>query len=189
MRLRLLAATAAVLAGATTARADTQTFVINANGAKEVNAAGVPNQGDPDGTAIGTLLLDSGTGVGSTGFATFSITMTNIDLTTLSGHHIHQAATTTTGPIVIDFGDPDTIRTGNLLTGTITGLPAPTIAAALATPSNFYYNLHNGSFPSGAVRDQLTPVPEPGTLLLAGSAAAGFVAWRRRRSPATVIAA
>ena len=158
----------------------TQTFNINADGIKEVNAGGVPGQGDLDGTAIGTLQLTSNGPTGSTGTATLNITMTNIDLTNFTGHHIHQAPSTTTGSIVIDFGDPDTIRTGNLLSGTISGLPNATILAAIATPSGFYYNLHNGTFPAGAVRDQLTPVPEPTSLCLAGAAAAALALRRRR---------
>lgn len=142
------------------------TFTINSNGAKEVNVGGTPNQGDPDGTATGTLALDS-----TAGTATFNITLANIDLTTLSGHHIHQAPATTTGGIVLDFGDPDNIRTGSVLSGTVSGLSTTTIGNILANPSGFYYNIHNGAFPSGAVRDQLS-VPEPGSLavLLIGAA-------------------
>src|SRR4051794_2704350 len=71
-----------------------QTFNILANGIKEVSAGGTPGQGDLDGTAIGTLALDSVAGT-----ATINVTLSNIDLATLSGHHIHQAPATTTGSI------------------------------------------------------------------------------------------
>jgi hypothetical protein len=162
------------------ARSTTMTFNINANGQKEVTAGGVPNQGDLDGSISGTLTLDNGTGAGTTGSATFSLTLSNIDTTTLTGHHIHMAPATTTGNIVIDFGDPDAIRTGNFISGIVTGLPAPTITSAFANPSNFYYNIHNGAFPGGAVRDQLTPIPEPGAIFLL-PAAATILAARRRR--------
>jgi hypothetical protein len=155
-----------------------QVFNINADGAKEVTAGGVPNQGDPDGTAIGTLTLDEGTGSGNTGSATFNLTLANLDLTTFSGHHIHQAPSTTTGPIVLDFGDPDTIRTGSLLSGTVSGLPAATILNVFANPTGFYYNLHNGPFPGGAVRDQL--VPEPSALALLAFGVSGLLIRRRR---------
>ena len=156
-------------------------FNINANGAKEVTAGGTPNQGDLDGTAIGTLTLDNGTGSGSTGSATFSVTLANVDLTTLGGHHIHQAPATTNGSIVIDFGDPDTIRSGSVLSGTVTGLTAATITNIFATPGNFYYNVHNGAFPGGAVRDQLTVIPEPASVALFGLGALGLVRRRRAR--------
>ena len=154
------------------------TFNINANGAKEVTVGGVPNQGDLDGSATGTLVLNNGTGSGSTGSATFSLTLSNVDITTLSGHHIHIGPATTTGTIVLDFGDPDTIRIGSLISGTITGLSATQITTILGNPTNFYYNLHNGAFPSGAVRDQL---PEPTSMILILGGAVGLFAFRRHR--------
>lgn len=152
-------------------------FNISADGIKEVSSGGISN-GDADGTAIGTLLLDNGTGAALTGSAILSLTLTNIDLTALSGHHIHQAPSTTTGPIVLDFGDPDNIRTGNVLSGTFTGLSATTISNILANPTGFYYNLHNSTFPAGAVRDQL--VPESSTAMLGCLGAIGFALRRRR---------
>jgi len=169
-----------------TAQAASTVFSINADGIKEVTAGGTPGQGDLDGTAIGTLTLDNGTGVGTTGSATFNITLANLDLTSLTGHHIHQAVATTTGGIVLDFGDPDTIRSGSVLSGTITGLSATVVTAVLGNPPGFYYNVHNGSFPSGAVRDQLS-VPEPAAsaLLLIGAVT---LFGRRRRSEAPLAA-
>jgi hypothetical protein len=185
--LGLVAAVFTSLAWTSSANATSTTFNISANGAKEVTAGGVPNQGDPDGLASGSLTLDNGTGSGTTGFATFSITLSNIDLTTLSGHHIHNAPSSTTGGIVLDFGDPDNIRSGSILSGTISNLNAATITSIFSNPSNFYYNMHNGAFPGGAVRDQLTAVPEPGVLsLLAVMGAAAMGARRpRRRGAAT----
>jgi hypothetical protein len=159
-------------------QATQMTFNINANGFNEVTAGGVPGQGDPDGTATGTLMLDNGTGAGNTGSATFNITLSNIDITTLSGHHIHIGPPTTTGGIVLDFGDPDTIRTGSLLSGTISSLSAVTISNIFANPTGFYYNIHNGGFPGGAVRDQL---PEPGTYALIATGALALFAARRHR--------
>ena len=182
-RFRLLVGTAAgVLAGATGARAEVRTFDITANGAQEVNAAGVPNQGDPDGSAVGTIRLDNGSGSGNTGSATITLALANID-GTLSGHHIHQAPSTTTGPIVVDFGNPNTILSGTPtsgnLSGTITGLPAATITNVFNNPTGFYYNLHSTpNFPAGAVRDQ---IPEPAGLPLAALASVTMLARRRRR--------
>lgn len=178
---------AAVFLTAAEARADVITFAINANGFKEVNAAGVPGQGDPDGFAIGTITLNNGTGSGNTGSAIINLRIGNLD-PNLSGHHIHQAPANTTGPIVLDFGDPDNILTGTpasgVLSGTFTGLSSATINSIIANPTGFYYNMHNTpNFPGGAVRDQLgqlVPVPEPATFVLFGVGAAVALRLRRR---------
>jgi hypothetical protein len=54
------------------------------------------------------------------------------------------------------------------------------IGTIFANPGAFYYNLHNGVFPAGAVRDQLTLVPEPSTTALALLAAGLAGLWARR---------
>jgi hypothetical protein len=173
-QLSLITAAAFLAAGLLAARAHaTQvTYSINGNGFNEVTAGGTPGQGDPDATDVGTLTLDDVAGT-----ATLNITLANLDLTTLSGHHIHNAPATTTGAIVLDFGDPDTIRSGSVLSGTITGLSTATIDNVFANPTNFYYNIHNGQFPGGAVRSQL---PEPGSMALM---ALGGLSLLRRRAP------
>jgi hypothetical protein len=48
---------------------------------------------------------------------------------------------------------------------------------------NAYFNIHTGMFPAGELRANLAPIPEPSSyaLLLAGLAAVGGMAARRRR--------
>jgi hypothetical protein len=104
--------------------------------------------------------------VGTTGSATFNITLSNLDLSDLQGHHIHNAISSTNGPIVIDFGDPDSIRSGSILSGTLNNLPAATITNVFANPTSFYY--------IGVV------VPEPASLGLLGCGAALMLLRRRR---------
>lgn len=176
--IRALGVAAALACLAAPASATTVVYEIHANGAKEVTSTGTPSQGDLDGAANGSITLDNGTGSGTTGSATFSLVLSNIDLTTLSGHHIHIGSATTTGSVVLNFGDPDTIRSGSILSGTITGLSATQITTIFSNPTNFYYNLHNGPFPGGAVRDQL---PEPGSFALLAMGAMALAGRRVRR--------
>jgi hypothetical protein len=170
-----LALTATALHGAQV------TYPINANGIKEVSAGGIPN-GDPNATAVGTLTLDN-----VAGSATINLAIANID-GTLSGHHVHFAPPTTTGGIVLDFGNPNNILTGTAASGTlsglITGLSTATINAIFANPGAYYYNLHSTpNFPGGAVRDQLSgpAVPDGGTTsVLMGLALLALFGARRR---------
>jgi hypothetical protein len=170
---------AGLLAAGVSSRGASMTFNITANGIKEVNSSGVPN-GDPDGTAIGTLRLNyEGGTIG--GFAVFNLTLANIAYP-LGGHNIHMASPTTTGDIFLEFGSAESLRSGDMLTGTVQNLGnAERIASIFANPSAFYYNLNNTPFPGGAVRDQLA-VPEPSTVCLGGVAAAITVVWMKRRS-------
>jgi hypothetical protein len=184
MRLGSLAAAAAVLAVGPAAPAQViMTFNINATGAKEVTATGTPNQGQPNASAVGTLTLTANGSSGTTGTAAFNLVLTNLT-TPLTGMHIHQAPATTTGSIVLPFNNPNAALTGNTLVGTFMGLDNTVINNIFANPSGFYFNMHNTPFPGGAVRDQLSPVPEPSSLALVGTAGLGFLAWRRRRATA-----
>jgi hypothetical protein len=154
-------------------------FLITATGLEEVNGAGVPNQGDPDGFANGTLTLDSGT-TGNTGSATFNLTIGNIDLP-FSGFHIHQAPATTVGSIVLDFGNPEAFRNGNTISGTVNNLSSTTVNNVFANPAGFYFNMHNTPFPGGAVRDQLTtPIPEPSSAAITDVAGIATLIGARR---------
>lgn len=92
--------------------------------------------------------------------------MANLDFP-FTGFHIHQAPATTTGSIVVDFGSPETFRTGNSVVGQINNLSSTTLGSIIAAPSGFYFNMHNTTFGGGAVRDQLgTLAPEPASLSL-----------------------
>jgi hypothetical protein len=153
------------------------TFNINANGIKEVNAGGTPN-GDPDGTGVGTLTLDSGTG-GTTGSATFNITFANVDFP-IGGYHVHKGPPTSTGGIFLDFAalkTAESMRTGDVLAGTVTGLDSAKVDSVLAAPTDYYLNFHNTPFPGGFVRDQL---PEPGSLAFLGLGGLALLGRRRR---------
>lgn len=81
----LVALCAALFLVPSLVHADEMTFQINATGAQEVGA------GDPDGFAIGMIAFKNGTGAGNTGSATISLLTGNINLSNLTGHHIHNA--------------------------------------------------------------------------------------------------
>lgn len=172
MRKWLLTVVAAAVLGvpAGSAFAQAQTFIINANGAQERPAAG-----DPDGSAVGTLMLDPGTG-GNTGSVTFNLALANLEYP-LTAYHIHTGAAGASGSPLINFGNPEALRSGDTLSGTISGLSTANINTVLGNPAGYYLNIHNGPFGGGAVRDQL---PEPGALGLLAFAALPLLRRRRR---------
>ena len=62
--------------------------------------------------------------------------------------HIHTGAAGIAGPVLVGFGATYSRR------GCVTST-AETIAAILANPKGFYVNVHNASYPGGAIRGQL----------------------------------
>lgn len=148
------------------AQAEVFQFTAVLNGANETNGTGAFGVGDLDGTGIATLFIDSVTNTIDWNFAVNNIVLP------LMGAHIHTGGASVNGPIVVNFSGQ--------LTGT--GLVDTDLASVLANPGNFYVNLHNADFTSGAIRGQITPVPEPATvgMMLAGL---GLVGWRLRRRP------
>jgi hypothetical protein len=145
------------------AQATLFTFVIPLNGQNEVTAGGVPNQGDLDGTGTATITIDDSTGPFPT--ISWNIVVNDIALP-LTGAHIHQGASTTTGPVRVDFSAQ--------LSGS--GLQDADLVGVLADPSGWYVNVHNSVFPGGAIRGQ---VPEPTSALLV---AGGLALLARRRA-------
>jgi hypothetical protein len=119
-------------------------FTIDMTGAAEV-----PGPGDPDGTGTAILRVNAGQGIIS-----YELKVTNI--TTATAAHIHRGPAGEAGPVVVPLRAPstgavsDTVHVNKALAQEI-----------MRTPSAFYVNVHNGDFPAGAVRGQLSdPGPD-----------------------------
>ena len=114
-------------------------FTIAMTGATEV-----PGPGDPDGSGTAVLQVNAGRGV-----ITYELRVANISMATAA--HIHRGPAGEAGPVVVPLRAPsngaitDTVHVDKALAQEI-----------LRTPSAFYVNVHNGDFPAGAVRGQLS---------------------------------
>ena len=113
-------------------------FTVDLTGAAEVNAAGVPNQGDPDGTGTATLSINPGTGE-----VCWTIEVAGVER--IAAAHIHVAPSTAPGPIVVHL-DPDT---------GCTDIDRDLALAIITDPGSYYVNVHNQPHPAGALRGQL----------------------------------
>ena len=137
-RPSLCARFAAALASPATAGG--RPFTTTLTGAAEVNAQGVPNQGDPDGTGSATLRINPGLGE-----VCWTITVSGVDPITAA--HIHIAPATAPGPVVVPL---------NPYAGGCTSVTRELALAIIADPAGYYVNVHNATYPAGALRGQLS---------------------------------
>jgi len=137
----LVATVGVLLAFVTPASAATsgRVFTVNLTGAAEVNTAGEPNQGDPDGSGTATLSINPGTGE-----ICWTIEVEGVD--PITGAHIHFAPSTAPGPIVVPL-DP--------YSGGCTEVSRELALAILTDPTSYYVNVHNATYLAGALRGQL----------------------------------
>ena len=106
----------------------------------------VPGPGDEDGQASGTLSIDDATGVVAWNF-------TYANIAAPAAMHIHAGAAGEGGGVVVPLNVETSGGEGTLV-GSTTG-DAESIVAILASPSDYYVNIHNADFRPGAVRGQL----------------------------------
>ena len=136
--LAAFAASAALIAGAATAADGGRKLQTNLTGAAEV-----PGPGDLDGRGTARITVNPGQKQ-----VCYKLSVSNIAPATAA--HIHEAAPTAAGPVVVTLGAPTS--------GTSSGCVTVTRALALEIlkdPSDYYVNVHNAAFPGGAVRGQL----------------------------------
>ena len=136
--LAAFAASAALIAGAATAADGGRKLQTTLTGAAEV-----PGPGDPDGSGTAQITVNPGQKQ-----VCYKLRVSNI--ASASAAHIHEAAPTAAGPVVVTLGAPTT--------GTSSGCVTVTRELALEIlkrPADYYVNVHNAAFPAGAVRGQL----------------------------------
>ena len=115
-------------------------FTTTLTGAAEVNAQGVPNQGDPDGVGTATVRINPGLGQ-----ICWTISVSGVEPITAA--HIHVAPPTAPGPIVVPL---------NPYTGGCTDVDRQLALAIIQDPAAYYVNVHNEPYPAGALRGQLS---------------------------------
>jgi hypothetical protein len=146
---RIVAAVLAIfvlaVGASASASAGGQPFSTTLSGAEEVNAAGVPNQGDPDGSGFASLTFNRGLGE-----VCFELTVQDITLPAAAAH-IHVAPAGVNGDIVVPLTPPD--ATG--FSSGCVSVDRELVKVISQNPTNYYVNVHTSDFPAGALRGQL----------------------------------
>lgn len=131
-----------VLAATTSAQAREagRQFTTDLNGAEEV-----PGPGDPDGSGDATITVRPG----ANAQICWDVSVEGIETPTAG--HLHEAPAGVAGPVVVGFTNA---------AGSFDFAGCATVTKALAkdvlkNPANYYVNVHNASFPAGALRGQL----------------------------------
>ncbi len=119
-------------------------FTTTLTGAAEVTAAGVPNQGDLDGTGTARITVNHGQ-------ARVCYKLEVAGILPAAAAHIHRGAATTTGSVVVTLGAPSDGDSEGCVT-----VAKALAKAILKNPAAYYVNVHNSAFPAGALRGQLS---------------------------------
>lgn len=135
----ITAAALVTLALAPGAAAGGRPFTTELTGEAEVTAGGVPDQGDLDGVGTAVLTVNPGRGE-----VCWSIEVSGVD--PIAAAHIHVAPATTNGPVVVPLSPYE---------GGCTTVDRDLALAIIQDPSAYYVNVHNATFPAGALRGQL----------------------------------
>lgn len=106
-------------------------------------AAEQPTPGDPDGSGVATFRVNPGA-------QRVCYTLTVEDIAPATAAHIHEAPSTEPGPVVI----PLTAPTSGFSQGCV-AVSRELARDLIRNPEAYYVNVHNTTYPAGAVRGQL----------------------------------
>lgn len=120
---------------------DVTTIHIGMNGQKEV-----PGPGDPDGSGKAVLDIDT-----ATDEVCFTVTTRKIEEPTRA--HIHAGDKDTAGGIVVTLWE----GAGGFTRSGCVAADGAVLDAIVASPHDYYVNVHNAPHPGGALRGQLHP--------------------------------
>ncbi|MBN9501112.1 MAG: CHRD domain-containing protein [Armatimonadetes bacterium] len=95
--------------------------------------------------------------------------------------HIHNAPYGSNGPVVLDIGTTGISGSTVNFTKTLSDAASFASLKSLLDARNGYFNVHTAGFPSGEIRGQIAPVPEPAVLAICGVGIANLVLRRRRK--------
>lgn len=104
----------------------------------------VPGPGDPDGAGSFTAAINPGLGE-----ICYELTVSGIEPATAA--HIHRAVADSSGGVVVPLEAP----TDGSSEGCVT-VDRELALQILQHPENYYVNVHNASYPAGAIRGQLS---------------------------------
>ncbi len=116
------------------------------SGGNVVSKDGDADSGDRNGYGSATIIV---LGIDSLCYAVL------VDLIdTPTAMHIHERLAGSNGSVVIPLTAPDSGDPG-AISGCITEIDPALLRQLRATPARFYVNVHNNTFPGGAIRGQL----------------------------------
>jgi len=124
-------------------REGAKVFPATLTGAAECNAAGTCNLGDPDGTGTITFYINPGQKR-----VCYDLTLAGIDTPTAA--HIHDAPAGVAGPVDIPMPVPPL----GASSACVDDVDSKELAEIISKPADYYYNVHNATYPAGALRGQ-----------------------------------
>ena len=138
--IAMVLATAGLAVAATAQSAD--------NGGRKLQAsltgaAEVPGPGDSNGTGTASVTVNPGQKK-----ICYDLTVANIGPATMA--HIHAGAEGVAGPVVVALTAPASGGSSGCVT-----VSRDLALKILKSPADYYVNVHNAAFPSGATRGQL----------------------------------